>query len=314
VTRKRDQIAALLRQRFFSGLHLGLLQPGGRLPSARDLAAELNVDRRVVLEAYRALENEGLVELRPRSGIFFSRAAPGLPGGPLSPPAGWAVDVIAKALERGISPTQFADRFHGYLSTLRLRAACIECNTDQVSALCSELADDYGLDTSGLDVEELLAEESPRAELRRSDLLVTTPFHAREVQEIAARVKRPWIAVSVRTDVYAEIARLLPRMAVYFVVLDARYAAKLDKIFANMEGSSNFRSLVHDHDDLALIPSAAPVYITRAARARLSDSRPELALLLQRVMPEDRQFSAESAREILSFIVAANMTTLTSKR
>jgi DNA-binding transcriptional MocR family regulator len=65
---RREQIREILRQRVISGLHLGILSPGERLPSARDTARELGADYRVVVAALRALERDGLVEVRPRVG------------------------------------------------------------------------------------------------------------------------------------------------------------------------------------------------------------------------------------------------------
>jgi hypothetical protein len=55
-------------------------------------------------------------------------------------------------------------------------------------------------------------------------------------------------------------------------------------------------------DDLTHIPRDAPTYVTRAARRRLTD-----AALLARVVPESRVFATESARELLTFLVQANM-------
>jgi DNA-binding transcriptional regulator YhcF (GntR family) len=306
---KRTQLADLLRQRFFSGLHLGLLRPGSRLPSTRELAIELGVDRRLIVQAYRELEREGLVELRQRSGIYFGPRAPGRAGARLSPPAEWAVEVFARGLEMGIPAPQLGDHLGAYLATLRLRACCIECNEDQIGALRAELEADYGLETTGAEVDALLAEPSPPAALRRADLLVTTTFHAGEVQELAARAGRPWIAVELRTDIYAEVSRLLEGSAVYFVVRDARYAEKLRRIFASTAGAGNLRALVVDRDDVGAIPDGAPAYITRAARARLGPSP-----LLERVMPEERVFATASAREILTLIVRSNIAALEAKR
>jgi hypothetical protein len=48
------------------------------------------------------------------------------------------------------------------------------------------------------------------------------------------------VAASLRVDVYAEIARLLPAQRVYFVVSDATYATKLHGIFGHVPGASNF--------------------------------------------------------------------------
>jgi len=300
---KHIELAEVLRQRFFSGMHLGLLRPGARLPSARELEVELKFDRRTILRAYRKLEREGLVELKQRSGIYFSESAPWLPG--LTPPAEWAVDVVAQAIAAGIPPSQFADRFQQYLSHRRLRALCVECNGDQLESLCAEMTSDYGFETDGADVDQLLDESTPRDELRQADLIVTTQFHAGEVKELSSRVNRPWIAVTLRTDIYSEIARLLPSGDVYFVVTDVRYAKKLERIFHSLRGGDRFHALVIGCDEVSIIPDAAPVYITRAARPRLEDEK-----LLQRVMPEERTFSLASAREILTLLIGSNIAAL----
>ena len=294
----RAQIADALRQRFLSALHLGLLEPGARLPSVREIAAEFGVDRRAAAAAYHTLKREGLVELRQRSGIFF---APPHATGAASPSADWVVDVLLQAAARGIPAPDFADRFHRYVGALRLRAACIECNDDQVAALGEELTVHYGFESTGVDVDALLAGEAT-AEARRADLLVTTPFHAGEVKEVAERLGKPWVAVAFRMDVFAAVARLLPAGPVYFVVADPRFAGKLRDVFATVEAASNLHPLVEGTDDLARIPPGAPTYVTRAAHRRLRDPA-----LLARVTPESRVFSPESARELLSFVVRANM-------
>src|SRR5947209_7995026 len=54
----------------------GQYAPGSRLPSTRALAAELDVSRNTVLEAYGQLLAEGYLEGRTGSGTFVSHALP----------------------------------------------------------------------------------------------------------------------------------------------------------------------------------------------------------------------------------------------
>lgn len=54
----------------------GVLKPGDRLPSERELAEKLNVSRPTVREAMIALELSGIVEIRTGSGIYVTEKKP----------------------------------------------------------------------------------------------------------------------------------------------------------------------------------------------------------------------------------------------
>lgn len=55
-------------------LRLGDLEPGDRLPTAKDVVAAVTVNPNTVLKAYRELEKDGLVEARPGLGTFVTRS------------------------------------------------------------------------------------------------------------------------------------------------------------------------------------------------------------------------------------------------
>jgi GntR family transcriptional regulator len=55
-------------------MRLGLLEPGDRLPTAKEVVAATAVNPNTVLKAYRELEREGLVEPRPGLGTFVLRS------------------------------------------------------------------------------------------------------------------------------------------------------------------------------------------------------------------------------------------------
>ncbi|GAQ57729.1 GntR family transcriptional regulator [Streptomyces sp. LBUM 1476] len=54
-------------------LRLGLLRPGDRLPTAREVVEATAINPNTVLKAYRELEREGLVEARRGLGTFVRR-------------------------------------------------------------------------------------------------------------------------------------------------------------------------------------------------------------------------------------------------
>ena len=73
-----DDIEQLIQQ--------GTLAPGMRIPSLRKTSRRLSVSLTTVMEAYRLLEDRGLVEVRPQSGHYVKLAAANAPAEPARTP------------------------------------------------------------------------------------------------------------------------------------------------------------------------------------------------------------------------------------
>ncbi len=69
------QIGQQVRQ----ALLTGVLRPGDRLPTVKEVVTELAINPNTVLKAYRELEQEGLVEGRQGVGTFARRRPDGPP-------------------------------------------------------------------------------------------------------------------------------------------------------------------------------------------------------------------------------------------
>jgi DNA-binding transcriptional MocR family regulator len=69
-----DRICDLIRE--------GTLRPGDRLPSVRRLHEQLSVSISTVLEAYRLLEDRGLISARPQSGYYVKQTLSSAPEEP----------------------------------------------------------------------------------------------------------------------------------------------------------------------------------------------------------------------------------------
>ncbi|MBW3563809.1 MAG: GntR family transcriptional regulator [Acidobacteria bacterium] len=295
---RQHEITRALRQRVVSGLHLGVLEIGTRLPGVRSTAAELGTDPRLVLAGYQQLASEGLVEMRPRSGVYVAAVGAALAS---LQPANWMVDLLTEVLERGIPATEFPERLARCLQTVRIRACCIECNDDQLTGLCEELRRDYGIETRPLNIEDLNKPASLR-HLRTADLLVTTSFHSSQISETAKELKRPEIVVSLRPEFLGEMGRLTEKGPVWFIARDPRFEPKFNSMFSAIRATSRPRVLIAGRDDLDQIVPGEPTYITLEARKALKDLPRQTSLV-----PAPRVFSEHSSREILSFVVNKNL-------
>lgn len=83
-------------------LRLGLLEPGDKLPTAREVVEATAINPNTVLKAYRELEREGLVEARRGLGTFVRRSLGAAPAdSPLTAElSDWAARARAEGLDR----------------------------------------------------------------------------------------------------------------------------------------------------------------------------------------------------------------------
>ncbi|MFE0106583.1 GntR family transcriptional regulator [Streptomyces sp. NPDC059009] len=110
---RRSGVATYLQivQQTQQALRLGLLTPGDRLPTAREVVEATAINPNTVLKAYRELERDGLVEARRGLGTFVRRtlgsAAPA--DSPLRGElAAWAQRARAAGLEKDDVAALFA--------------------------------------------------------------------------------------------------------------------------------------------------------------------------------------------------------------
>jgi len=73
-----DGAVSEIRSRLLSGVW----SPGAQLPSERALSEELGCSRATIREALRSLERVGLIEIRPKVGVFHRDLMPGHAGAP----------------------------------------------------------------------------------------------------------------------------------------------------------------------------------------------------------------------------------------
>jgi GntR family transcriptional regulator len=112
---RRSGVATYLQivQQAKQALRLGLLEPGDRLPTAREVVEATAVNPNTVLKAYRELEREGLVEAHRGLGTFVRKS---LVGAPTSSPLGRELtDWMRRARKSGLDRESVAALFHAAL-------------------------------------------------------------------------------------------------------------------------------------------------------------------------------------------------------
>ncbi len=94
------QVAACVRREMAAGR----LDRGDRLPSAKEVAAVLDVNLHTVLRAYQSLRDEGLIDLRRGRGAVVSATDPA----PEARLRTLVTELVAEARRVGASPTDLA--------------------------------------------------------------------------------------------------------------------------------------------------------------------------------------------------------------
>ncbi|WAZ22616.1 GntR family transcriptional regulator [Streptomyces cinnabarinus] len=112
---RRSGVATYLQivQQTKQALRLGLLEPGDKLPTAREVVEATAINPNTVLKAYRELEREGLVEARRGLGTFVRKSLGAAPAD--SPFHTELTDWAVRAREAGLEHDDVAALFTAVL-------------------------------------------------------------------------------------------------------------------------------------------------------------------------------------------------------
>lgn len=296
-----------IREWVASGVHLGYLATGDRLPSIRQVAGAAGLDHRAVSLAYRTLAAEGMVEIRDRHGVHVA-PTPRASDERICESAEWLCGVLAEACTLRVRAALLPDVVRRWTNTVALRCACVESSDDDRAMLAGELRQQWGLDTFSVAVDALPTAQAARRRedsflieaLRGADLAVTTPFHESEVRAAAASMGIPVVSMHAGPDVVSAAEEQLRRGTLTAVVADPAYGRRL-RLLRGGAGERLRVVLATDADAVAALDPAEPVLLTRAAQELLPRARMRL------LVPVSPFLCTSSAREIAEVIVRRNM-------
>jgi len=283
-----------LRGGIASGLHLGMIRPGTRLPSVRALAAAAAADHRAVGSVYRTLAAEGLVEVRGRQGVFVARRHH-VQTPELSETGAWVARLLGEAAELRLRVPQLGAVLRRWTSARTIRCACLESVEDELVSLTDELRGQWGMDAY-----PVVAGGGTVATLeqaRGAQLIVTTAFHAAEADEAGRALALPVVVMHAAPALTQAISQALSVGPLNVVVADRRYAERLQYL----AGSDRLRvHLASDPDSLDGLDPDEHVLVTPAARKRIGDRRLRLLVAPSEFLAQDQ------AALIAAVMVACN--------
>lgn len=179
-------------------IQAGQLPPGTQLPTVRQLAGYLRINRNTAARVFADLEREGYLVCQKGRGSFVPQRRAGEGGGPprMSSLVRVVDETIHRAARLGFSASEFATALYTRAQAVptpeptRLRALFTECNRPQVRQFAHEVGQALPLRVDGLLIPELERRyrRSP-AFLQPFTLVITTFWHIHEVQKLLRKAK-----------------------------------------------------------------------------------------------------------------------------
>jgi GntR family transcriptional regulator len=206
----KEQIKTQIR----AAINSGQFQAGQAMPSAKDLAALLEVNRNTTALAYRELAAEGFLQAVRGAGTFVKE---GIKQSDLQPLKDLIAQAVSRAGELGYSSQQIAEAFQERLSQRQSLDAStvlvVWCNDQSLSEVSRALEAGLGVRTRTAWVTEL--QQNPEAAaryFRGVDLVVTSVNYLKTVTPLAQvyGVEVLGIMLTSMTRIINELAALEP--------------------------------------------------------------------------------------------------------
>ncbi len=274
-------IEHMLAERIRSGSY----PEGSQLPTVRDLAQELQVNKNTIVRAYQALERKGFLELIRGRGAFVRSATPTL--GEMD--SRWLnrldellMDAKERALTRELVLHEITARVDQIYGQSDLRLAFIECNRQDIDEMASQLANAVRHPLEGVLLADFL--QHPDETAAAYDLVVTTFYHLNEVTRALGGSKHENL-VAVHAMPNHDALLNLARMNAPVIGLVAALPSVVDTLTHIVQmyhpNATIMGALIDDPPRVrTLIHKADAVVITRAFASQLMRYKPEVPVVV----------------------------------
>lgn len=196
----------------------GEFQPGGKIPTERELSAELGISRNTVSAAYKELLLEDVLEARQGRGTFVKVVSDHVGGEVSSSRRGRLIKVIddamAKVVELGFTVEQFAAiasiRAQEKTQAVKaLRVAVVDCTAEYIQHFINQIGQVANVHFETVVLSELVIGKVQVELLQACDLVVTTFEHQAAVNGLMGNSNK---VITVATVPYLEAVIKLARL------------------------------------------------------------------------------------------------------
>jgi DNA-binding transcriptional regulator YhcF (GntR family) len=305
-----SSVGQVLRQHLEDQISIGRYATNSWLPSVRELASQMNVNRNTVSKVYQALARDRVVEMVRGKGVRVVS---------LHAPSTSSADRLVQAINAlagqsaalGLTRAWFAKQIeqaasdaYGKQST---RVGFVECNEDDTRSLSGDLSDHLGLTVEPILLRDL--EENARDQLGKLDVLCTTFFHLQEVTSLvgATTVELVGINHEVSHESILKIAQLEPGSEIVVVCPNARTLDRVGRI-VEMYARGHLIACVADDPKLAkALRRADVVIVTSSTQALISDKKLKVPAIVVRfhIQPQSVEYLRTAVRtHARSFVFA----------
>ena len=221
-----------IEQRIIQSIESGVFTRGMQLPSVREMADELGVNKNTVVRIYRSLHRQGYLNVVQGSGTYvrdesmsqsdpeslphIERAAAYARTNGAQENVTWQNQIVdalrlarAQGIEQETAKHAALDALHQVYENNQRSLIFVECNQYDIDSLSNILAKAIGQPLQGICINDFLA--NPEEYVAKSDLIITTFYHLNEIEPLVnALDNNKFVAVHAMPtqDALLEIARL----------------------------------------------------------------------------------------------------------
>lgn len=193
----------------------GMIKPGERLPTERELSSSIGIARGTIQRAYKELEHKSIIETFKGSGSFVSKGQDILAGNRKEAAICLIDELLLKLEELGFTPREiraFTDirLIERENKQDRVRIAAIDCNPEALESFKVQISYMKNIEFRMFVIEEILKYSEPYKVFEDYDIIITTPTHYQEISGIIYPLRQRLfkVAVSPARDTIIKLATI----------------------------------------------------------------------------------------------------------